>query len=148
MALVGVNWRPGDHQLRGFGTASVVVFGALAAWALWRHSIFGVSLGPERAWRIAAVLWGLAAMCGVLRIFAPRWLRPLYIGLVAVSLPVGLAISHGVVGIVFFGIVTPIALAFRLIGRDALERTFDRAAATYWAPRTRIADVARYYRQF
>ena len=31
---------------------------------------------------------------------------------------------------VFFGVVTPIALVFRVTGRDALERTLDRGAAT------------------
>lgn len=148
MAFVTIDWKPGERHLRGFGTACVVAFGALGAWALWRHSVFGVSLGPEAAQRVAGVLWGLAAVCGVLRWAAPVWLRPLYVGLTAVSLPIGFVMSHLVVGIVFFGVVTPIALVFRLMGRDPLQRKFDRSAATYWTRRSRVVDLARYYRQF
>jgi len=53
-----------------------------------------------------------------------------------------------VMGIVFFGVVTPIAFVFLVTGRDALERTLDRGAATYWRRRSPVVDEARYYRQF
>jgi Saxitoxin biosynthesis operon protein SxtJ len=148
MAFISVDWRPSKRHLRGFGTACVVAFGALGAWALWRHSLFGVSLESGSARRAAVILWGLAVVCGVVRAVAPRWLRPLYVGLTAVSLPIGFVVSHAVIGFIFFGIVTPIALTFRLMGRDPLRRAFDRGAATYWTRRSPVVDLARYYRQF
>ena len=148
MAFIEVDWKPGEKHLRGFGTASVVVFGALGAWALWRHTLFGIGLGPETAQRVAMGLWVLAAVCGLLRGLAPRWLRPLYVGLMAVSLPIGFVVSHVVVGIVFYGVVTPIGLIFRLMGRDPLCRTFDRNARTYWTPRRPATDLSQYYRQY
>jgi Saxitoxin biosynthesis operon protein SxtJ len=148
MAFIHVDWEPSEGHLRGFGTACVVAFGSLGAWVLWRHSMFGISLGPETTQRVAVALWGLAVVCGVLRFVSPGWLRPLYVGLMAVSLPIGFVMSHVVVGIVFFGVVTPIALVFRLMGRDPLERKFDRGAATYWTRRSPVVDLARYYRQF
>ena len=148
MAMIEIDWKPSERHLRGFGTACVVAFGALGAWVMWRHSIFGMSLGPDASQRVALALWGVALVCGVLRWAAPTWLRPLYVGLMAASLPIGLVMSHVVVGIVFFGVVTPIALLFRLTGRDPMQRKLDREASTYWTRRSPIADVARYYRQF
>ena len=148
MSFVEIDWKPSQKHLRGFGTACVVAFGALGAWVMWRHSIFGMGLGSDTAFRVALALWTLAVVCGVLRFTAPTWLRPLYVGLMAVSMPIGLVMSHVVVGIVFFGVVTPIALLFRMMGRDPMQRKFDRDAPTYWTRRSPVTDVARYYRQF
>ena len=148
MAFVEIDWKPSEKHLRGFGTACVVAFGAFGAWAMWRHSIFGASLSPASAFRVALALWALALVCGALRLAAPMWLRPLYVGMMAVSFPIGLVMSHVVVGIVFFGVVTPIALVFRLRGHDPLQRKFDRSATTYWTRRHPVADPARYLRQF
>ncbi len=148
MALVTVDWKPNEQHLRHFGTLCVVVFAAFGAWVLWRRSAFGMGMGPEVARYVSGALWSLAAVCGVLRWAAPRWLRPLYVGLMATGLPIGFVISHVAMAIVFFGVVTPIALVFRVLGRDALERMFDRDAPTYWIPRRRVVDAKRYFHQF
>ena len=44
-------------------------------------------------------------------------------------------ISPLVMGIVFFGVFTPVALAMRAIGRDAFARSREPAAPTYWKRR-------------
>jgi hypothetical protein len=125
-----------------------VVFAALGVWTSWRQSVFGFSVGSQFAQDVAGGLWSLAAVCGVLRWVAPRWLRPLYVGLMAVGLPTGFAVSHLAMAAVFFVVVTPTALVFRALGRDALERNLERDAATYWRPRRPVVNTARYYRQF
>ena len=45
-----------------------------------------------------------------------------------------------------YGIFTPMALVFRLIGRDALARRRVNAQ-TYWAPKAAPTDVKSYFRQ-
>lgn len=147
MTVGTIDWTPSEPYLQRFGVAGVAVFGAFGAWVFWRHSLAGVGLEPEVARRIGVGLWSLAAACGVLGWAAPRWLRPLYIGLLAAGVPVGFLVSHLVLGLVFFGVMTPIGLVFRVCGRDVLERKMDRGAATYWQRRSPITDVARYYRQ-
>ena len=53
-----------------------------------------------------------------------------------------------IMGFLFFGLITPLGLVFRLIGKDPLNRRFDRAAATYWSdPRPRRGKES-YFRQF
>jgi hypothetical protein len=39
-------------------------------------------------------------------------------------------------GIVFFAVISPVALYRRFTGRDAMKRHFDKRAATYRVPRT------------
>jgi len=40
-----------------------------------------------------------------------------------------------IMGVMFFAVITPVALAMRLAGRDAMRRNYDRDAASYWIPR-------------
>ena len=64
----------------------------------------------------------------------PSLLKGLYLVLNAVAMPIGYVVSHVILFAIYFLIFTPIALVFRLIGRDALHRKIDRQAATYWLP--------------
>jgi hypothetical protein len=41
-----------------------------------------------------------------------------------------------ILGLIFFGLITPMGLAFRLAGRDPMQRAFDPKATTYRVPRT------------
>ena len=84
----------------------------------------------------------------MLAIVRPGLLRPAYLAVTAVSLPIGIVVSYVILAVVYFCIFTPIAFAFRLFGRDALHRRFDPDAKTYWTPRRPADDVRRYFRQF
>jgi Saxitoxin biosynthesis operon protein SxtJ len=146
--MMPVNWHPCRRQLRTFGLVCLVVFGALATWALVRESIFGLTLAPPMARAVALSLGALAALSALMALVAPAALRPLYVALMAVSVPIGYVVSHAVMAVVFFGLLLPIGIAFRLMRRDALARNLDRVRPTYWEPRRTRVDVRRYYRQF
>ncbi|MCK6456570.1 MAG: hypothetical protein L6Q92_08585 [Phycisphaerae bacterium] len=148
MSMIQVNWNPDRNQLKGFGLISVVAFAAIGAWIWFRHSIFSIDLHPMTAARTAYLLWGVALLCLVLRAAAPVALRPLYLLLTAISLPIGFVLSHVLMALIFYGLFTPVGLFFRLIGRDALHRQIEPTAATYWVRRVPITDVKRYFRQF
>jgi hypothetical protein len=87
-------------------------------------------------------IWTLSA------IFRPKYLLPFYVVISAVSLPIGILVSFAILAVLYFGVFTPIALAFRLLGRDVLHRRFDASAKTYWTPRRPVEDVRCYFRQF
>jgi hypothetical protein len=148
MALIEINWRPDRRRLRRFGWAALVAFAAVGALVWWRRSLPGFALAPETALDVACGLWGLAAACGVLSLAAPAALGPLYVGLSAVGLPIGWVVSHVVLAVIYYGVLTPIGLVMRLVGRDPLHRRFDRSAKTYWQRRPPVDDVKRYFRQF
>ena len=147
MGLIAVNWKPDRKQLRSFGLAGLVAFGGLGTWVFFMRTIFGVGLSPAAAQVTGIVLWSVGALCGLLSLTAPAGLRPLYVGLTLIALPIGFVVSHVILGVLFYGVFTPVALVFRLIGRDALHRRFDPAAETYWVRRKPTADVKRYFRQ-
>jgi len=148
MAIIEVNWNPPAKQLRSFGWICLVAFGALGAWLHYQRTLFGFEFQPETAGMIARTLWGIAAASALLALVAPSALRPLHVLLSAISLPIGLVISHVLMGLLYYGLFTPVALIFRIMGRDALDRRFEPGASTYWSKREQVTDQKRYYRQF
>ena len=75
-------------------------------------------------------------------------LKPAFVGLSLAAWPVGWVVSSLALGLLYYAVFTPVALVFRLIGRDALSRRFDRQAATYWEPYNPDLGTERYLRQF
>ena len=62
-------------------------------------------------------------------------------------MPIGFVVSFVLLAVFYFLLLTPVALVFRLIGRDALRRRFDAAAPSYWVPHKTNQDLQRYFHQ-
>ena len=147
MALVEIDWHPGDRQLRQFGLCSLACAVLLGVVALIRSNGGHVSgLAAIASWRIITpvALGGAVALVGLIR---PRWLRPVYLGLTVATFPIGWCVSYLVLVFVFVALFTPIAIVFRLLGRDALHRRIDRTRPTYWRHRRNASSPASYLRQ-
>lgn len=135
---------PTPRQLRQFAFAGIVLM-PLAAWLL-------SGMPSVDGWqRVHTLLVGglatLGALFVVLSFAAPRILRPVYVGMSLVTLPIGLVVGELLLALTYFGVFTPVGLVFRLIGRDALERRVDRTATTYWRAKRQPRDAASYFRQ-
>jgi hypothetical protein len=147
MAAIDLNLNPEPRTLRQFGFLACAAFALLGALALWRGGLFGLDFGAALR-PVAFGLFGLGALSALLSLVAPRANRPLWVALTLVAYPIGLVVSYLLMGFLFFGILTPVNLVFRLIGRDALRRGFDRDATTYWIERSGEVPLERYFRQF
>ena len=64
------------------------------------------------------------------------------------ALPIGWTISHVVLAAVFYVVMTPIGILMKMLGHDPMQRSFDRAAPTYWLERKGDPDPRRAFRQF
>ena len=71
---------------------------------------------------------------------------PLFRAWMTIFSPIGWIVSHAVLAIVYYGILTPIGLLLRLF-RDPMLRRFDPDAASYWMERESDDDLSRYFRQ-
>ena len=60
----------------------------------------------------------------------------------------GQVLSHVVLAVLFYGLLTPIALFFRLIGRDPLKRRWEPEQKSYWVDLPEAFDKKDYFRQF
>ncbi len=138
MALSGLNRHPSPADLRTFGrflVPFVAVFGAVVGWR-------AASTGP------AVAVWATGGALALVYLAAPPARRPIFLGWTYATYPLGWLISHTVLGIVYFGVLTPIGFLVRRFGRDPLERAFDATAPSYWVQREVDVRVARYFRQF
>jgi hypothetical protein len=139
MALIEINWNPSTRELRQFaGIWFPALFALLGAW-IWYAS---------GAWLVPAVLVGTAVVLGGIGLVWPSFIRPVYVVWMAAVLPIGWVVSHVLLGIVYFGIMTPVGLVMRLFGYDPMQLQFDRAAPSYWVAHNPGGDTARYFRQF
>jgi len=146
--MIEVNWKPTRSDLRLFGLGGAVAMVIVAAWIVLRRRMFGFEIGPQAAHTAGVALAVASGGVVVLAVAWPRALRPVHLALTAVGFVVGGLVSYVLLAAVYFGLFTPIALVFRLLGRDALCRRFDRSAETYWQTREPTSDVRRYFRQF
>lgn len=135
MPLHELNFNPRRSHLRTFGLACCVLAGILAA--MWWNS----------APRFGMVMAGVSALSAGIALAAPRWLRWPFIIASLIAWPIGLVVGWVVIGIVFYGVVTPIGLVRRLFG-DPLNLRFDSSAASYWAQRPPQREAGRYFRQY
>ncbi len=90
----------------------------------------------------------LALTFGPLGLFWPGALRPIFVGWMVLAFPIGWTVSLLVLALIFYGLFTPMALVFRLMGRDALDRLREPDRPSYWQPKPAPADLRRYFRQF
>jgi hypothetical protein len=66
----------------------------------------------------------------------------------AAALPIGWVVSRVILGLVFYGLMTPVAFVFRAAGRDELMLKPPAGVGTYWQKRPATLDKSRYLRQF
>ena len=83
---------------------------------------------------------------GLLYCLLPRWRAGLHAGVQAATFPIRFAATFLVLAVVYYAVLTPIAVWFRLSGKS-LRRT-DRASSSNWDRCHTDDDPQRYFRTF
>lgn len=139
MGVIQINRNPSRRQLNQFGFVwlGFMSLFAVVAWLKWSSTA------------VSGALAAAAVVVPVVGWMAPAVMRLVYLGLSYAAFPVGWVVSHVVLALVYFAVLTPIGLVMRLGGHDPMRRRFDRGAATYWIERPETAgEPRRYFRQF
>jgi hypothetical protein len=139
MAIIEVNWHPGRRDLRVFGTAALIATAVLAVVLHYRRGLPVPWMGG---------IFGLGLVVFVSSLVWPNLTRIVYVVMMGLTLPIGMALSFVMMAVLYYGIFTPIGLLFRLIGRDLLGLKFDRRAQSYWVKRRPPENLRRYFNQF
>jgi hypothetical protein len=109
---------------RNFGLLFAGVFALLSAYAAYQNAEAFKVYG----WLIAGIVVGLVAIA------APWLLAPLNKAWMKLGELMGRVVSPLVLGVIFFVLITPVALVTRLFGRDEL-RLKKTDASSYWIDR-------------
>ncbi len=138
MTWADIPFRPTLKALRQFAAAWLVFFLAFGA-----HQYLARGHHPT-----GVVLMVLAVVVGTTGLLRPAAIRWLFVGWMVLAFPIGWAISQLVLVLMFYLILTPVAVFFRLRGRDPLCRKRSSQRQSFWTPKQTPLDVRRYFRQY
>ncbi len=135
--MIPIDRDPPPRHLLVFAVGLTILFAAVGALE-WRA-------GSPRA---ATIVWCCGAVVAGVAFVSRRARRRLYLGWMLALFPVAWLVSYALLFAIYFLVATPTALLMRVLGRDPMQRRFDRDAATYWTPCDPPKDRSRHFRQF
>ncbi len=119
--ITRINWRPSNRDLRLFGII------------LWAGSaIIGLISFLKGHLAFAHWLWSGASLIALIALIYPPGAKPFYWIWMAMGVGIGFITSRILLTLFFFGVITPIALLFKVLKRDALQLKKPHDIQTYW----------------
>ena len=133
-----VSTKPTRRVLRQFAVMWLLCFLALGAsqYFLKSRPTLGLSLGA------------VAVILGVPGLIWPALLRWVFLAAMLVTFPIGWLVSLTVLAFLYYVVITPLAVFFRLRGRDLLNRRTAPEQASFWEPKRTPVDLRSYFRQY
>lgn len=119
--ILTINKNPSQRDIRQFAFVFFVGFALIAGIVAWRGRI--------------PLAWGMFLSAGViaaLSIAIPllgKWFFRVWM---TIAFVLGSFWSRIILALIFYALITPIALFFRLIRRDALHLKLKKNATSYW----------------
>jgi hypothetical protein len=131
----GIPARLTTAEARRFAFTVGAAFGLLGALVWWR--------GAATA---AGILAGLGATLGLAGALVPGFLTPVYRAWMGLAHVISRVTTPVFLGIVYFGVITPMGALMRLVGRNPLRHRLDRES--YFVSRAGPARRGDLKRQF
>ena len=135
--MIAIQWNPERKQLRQFAGIWFPAFCALVGWSIARKT---------GHWHEVEVGWAIAGILSIAGLVYPSLIRPIFVGLILLTYPIGWVVSHVLLGVIFYGVVTPIGMILRLTGHDPLQLK-GPLGNSLWKSPVGKTDPARYLRQ-
>ena len=138
MGMIEVKKTFSRNELLWFGPLFAIFMGIIC-WILWRC---GVPSTP-------IALLALAAFILIVFYYLfPAIQRPVYRGWMFSVLPIGWVMSHILLTLIYYLLLTPIGLIMRIVGYDPMQRKLEKNKQTYWIARQEENDPKRYFKQY
>ena len=141
--MIKLDLKPAPHIIKQFAWFAVIGMGLLAYAALklsvgfvWDHPVFLVCIGIG------------ALQLLLFQVGLPVLSRGLFVVLSVAFVPIGFVLSHVLLAGVYYLVLTPIALVFRVMGRDVIGKKLDKDAKTYWHERSGDRPAASYFKLY
>jgi len=135
--MIAIQWNPERKQLRQFAGIWFPAFCALVGWSVARKT---------GHWHEVEVGWVIAGVISIAGLVFPPIIRPVFVGLILATFPIGWVVSQVLLGAILYGIVTPLGLILRLTGHDPLQLKPPKGNSLWQTPVGK-SDPVSYLRQ-
>ena len=108
---------------RSFGLLFFVVFLIVSLWPL-------INEDSIRIWSVI-----ISAIFLILGLLNSKLLTPLNLLWFKFGMILGAVVAPFIMGVIFFLTVTPIGLVMKIMGKDLLNKKYDKKKKTYWIKR-------------
>ncbi|MBI4691120.1 MAG: hypothetical protein HY754_12780 [Nitrospirae bacterium] len=125
-----------NRILRNFGILFFIVF-CLVSFYVYRRGFID--------WQWFLIIGILFLTSGLVK---PSLLRRFYKLWMLFALMLGRIMTHIILTITFFVIITPVTIILRISGKDLLNERINKGSETYWIKHEVINDKDRYKKQF
>lgn len=126
--MTKINWHPSPRELRQWAIVIGPVLGAVGS--LFYFVDWGVFSGGSG---FAKCLWSFGALALVTGVTGTKIGLPFYWAWMGFVYVVSSIIGYVALTLVYFLVVSPLALLARMLGRDRLQLR-SRGASSYWHP--------------
>jgi hypothetical protein len=137
MGLFPFQTKPTARVLRQFAAAWLIFFLLFAANQIWRRGNVH-----------AGLTLGIVALVGIIGLVKPNSLRWLFLGASIAAFPIGWLVSQIVLALMFYGVMTPLGLFWRIRRRDLLQLRAKPGQSSFWISRDAEPAPERYLKQF
>jgi len=138
MGLIEVKEDFSKRELMWFGPLMALFMGILG----W------IVIQQFAAHRLVYAVWAATGLLIVVYYLFPAAQRAIFRGWILALLPIGWVVSHLLLALIYYLLLTPIGLLMKLFRYDPMHRKFDKSADSYWVPRDTARDKSRYFKQY
>ncbi len=136
--MLGGNDRISPSQLRWFGLSLAIMLWCVGGWIYWRYSQPVLALISVVIGAALLLVYYVVPGCKTRVIQGFRW----------VTWPIQFVVSVVLLAVLFYGVMMPIGLVMRGLGRDPLIKRPDRSKASYWSDYPQAKETRRYFRLY
>ncbi len=130
--MITIDWNPSPSELRRWAVRTALALGVMGA--LFQFVDWGVF---RTAHPMGRVLWAFGAFALLTAGTGTRIGLPAYWAWMGFAWTVATLVGTAALAIVFFLVITPLAVGARLVGRDRLQLHAPQAGQSMWKPLTR-----------
>lgn len=126
----------GDRSVkRKFGLVFGSILAVVALVSLWRGR-----------GQLVVPFLGVSFLMVIVALVKPLLLSPLHAAMLRIAGYMGWVNTRLILILVYSLVFTPVALVYKLLGKDPLSRSFEKDAASYWQPKDkRVEDEKKHF---
>lgn len=136
--MLSINWSPPTKQLKSFAALWFPLF------FLFLGTILAINLN---AWSETKIVWAFCFGISFLGYFLPSLIRPLFVGLLVITFPIGWIVSHLFLLLIFYLVITPLGFVMKIKKHDPLNLKMPKEPSM-WKEIEAIKDPSRYLKQY